>query len=97
MLQECLMSNYQTKFSMENFRKESTLKMAKRNATLKASRKDFNISTEPGNRLHRNEQSGVVAPHYEAKRICEAERKCYKSLLLKGMFARVYHISIYTF
>ena len=46
MLQECLTSDYQRKFSMENFKKGSALNVAKGNAindTLKASLKDFNI------------------------------------------------------
>ena len=30
MLQECLMSDYQSKFSMENFRKEGGLKVAQK-------------------------------------------------------------------
>ena len=75
------MSDYQRKFSMENFRKESTLKVTKRNKdTLKASLKDFNIPTESWEQA---EQDGTKwhclirkgAAQYEAKRICEAERK----------------------
>ena len=48
MLQECLMSDYQSKFSMENFRKEGGLKVAQKRYkdNLKASLKDFNIPTE---------------------------------------------------
>ena len=49
MLQECRMSDYQRKVSMDNCRKETALKAAKRNATKTPLKllKDFNIPTEP--------------------------------------------------
>ena len=83
MSQECLMSGCQRKFSMENFKKESAHKVAKRNATKTPLKPRLRISIfqlSPGNRLLRIEQSGVasstkVPPKFEAKRICEAERK----------------------
>ena len=63
MLQECLMSGCQRKFSMENFRKESALKVAKRNATKTLLKPHLRISIfhlSPGNRLHRIEESAVA-------------------------------------
>ena len=90
MPQECLMSGCQRKFSMENCKKESAHKVAKRNATKTPLKPRLRISIfqlSPGNRLLRIEQSGVAssikgASQFEAKRICEAERK------RKGMKAR---------
>ena len=48
MLQECLTSDYPRKFSMENFRNESSLggQQNRYKDTLKASLKDFNIPND---------------------------------------------------
>ena len=54
MLQECLMSDYQRKYTLENFRKERTFKVAKRNVA-KIMLTDSNI---PWGRL---EHSGVAS------------------------------------
>ena len=83
MSQECLMSGCQRKFSMENCKKKSAQKVAQRNTTKTHLKPRLRISIfqlSPGNRLLRIEQSGVapstkVPPKFEAKRICEAERK----------------------
>ena len=84
MSQECLISGCQRKFSMENCKKESAHKVAKRNATKTPLKPRLRISIVqliPGNRLLRIEQSSVAynnkgTSQFEAKRICEAERKC---------------------
>ena len=63
MLQECRMSDYQRKFSMENFRKKSALKAAKRNATKTLLKPRLSTSIfllSLGNRLNIIEQSGVA-------------------------------------
>ena len=82
MSQECLMSGCQRKLSIENFKKESAHKVAKRNATktpLKPRLRIIIFQLSPGNRMLRIEQSGVASStkvhQFEAKRICEAERK----------------------
>ena len=83
MSQECLMSGCQRKLSMENCKNESAHKVAKRNATKTPLKPHLRISIlqlSPGNRLLRIEQSGVASStkvpfQFEAKRICEAERK----------------------
>ena len=84
MSQECLMCGCRRKFSMENCKKESAHKMAKRNATktpLKPRLRMSIFQLSPGNRLLRIEQSAwrylinKGASKFEAKRICEAERK----------------------
>ena len=82
MSQECLMSGCQRKFSMENCKKESAHNVAKRNATktLKASLKDFNIPTESWEQAAQDQTKwrcliNKGASQFEAKRICEAERK----------------------
>ena len=82
-LQECLVSDYKRKVSMENFKKESApggqTKRCK--DTLKASLKDFNILIESweqavhGYRAKLRCLIGQGAAQYEAKRVCEAERK----------------------
>ena len=59
MLQVYQMSDYQRKFSMENFRKESALKVARRNATKTLLKSIFQKS--PRIRLQRIEQSGVAS------------------------------------
>ena len=64
MSQECLMSNCQRKFSMDNCKKESTHKLAKRNATktpLKPRLRNSIFQLSPGNRLLRIEQSVVAS------------------------------------
>ena len=83
MSQECLMSGCLRKFSMENCKKESAHKAAKRNAIKTPLKPRLRISIfqlSPGNRLLRIEQSSVPSSNkdafqFEAKRICEAERK----------------------
>ena len=68
MLQECLMSGCQRKFSMENCRKESANKVAKRNATKTPLKPRLRISIfqlSPGNRLHRIEQGGGASSRKE--------------------------------
>ena len=84
------MSGCQRKFSMENCKKESAHKVAKRNATkkcrapykdtLKASLNDFNIPTESWEQAAQDQTKwrcliNKGASLFEAKRICEAERK----------------------
>ena len=82
MSQECLMSGCQRKFSMENCKgKRSQGGQKKRyKDTLKASLKDFNISTESWEQAAQDRtmwrcliNKGTF--QFEAKRICEAERK----------------------
>ena len=63
MLQECLMSDYQRKVSMEYFMKKDALKEATRNATvipLKPHRRLSIFQVTPESRLHSIEQSGVA-------------------------------------
>ena len=71
------MSDFQRKFSMESYRRESALKVARRN--LKAPLKDFDIAMGYWE-LHRGRSKGrdIVnkkAALYEEKRIRETERK----------------------
>ena len=64
MSQECLMSDCQRRFSMENCKKETAHKVAKRNATkthLKPSLRISIFQLSPGNRLLRIEQSVVAS------------------------------------
>ena len=83
MSQECLTSGCQRKFSMENCKKESAHKVAKKKRykdTLKASLKDFNIPTESWEQATQDRTKwrcliNKGASQFEAKRICEAERK----------------------
>ena len=76
MLQECQMSDCQTKFSMENFRKRSQCGQQKRyKHILKASFKDFNIPTGSWDRTKWRCFINKRAAQFEAKRICEAKRK----------------------
>ena len=82
MLQECLTSDYQRKFTLENFRKESALNVAKRIATkipLKPHLKISIFQLTPGSRLHRIEQRGVASSKTEQlsmkQRQSAAERK----------------------
>ena len=72
------MRDFQRKFSMENYRRESALKVAK--DTLKASLKDFEIPMGSWEQTaqERSKWRGLInkgAALYEKKRICEAERK----------------------
>ena len=70
MLQECLMSDCQRKFSRENLRKESALKVAKK----KRLKPRLRISTfQPGNRLHRIELSGVASSTKELDSLKQRE------------------------
>ena len=82
MSQKCLMSGCQRKFSVNNCKTESAHKVAKRNATKKPLKPHFRISIfqlSPGNRVLRIKHSGCLinkgTSQFEAKRICEAERK----------------------
>ena len=83
MSQECLKSGCQRKFSMENCKKESAHKVAKRNATKTPLKPRLRISIfqlSPGNMLLRVEPKwrcliNKGASQFEAKRICEAERR----------------------
>ena len=85
MSQECLISGCQRKFSMENCK----LQEGKRSQggqkklykdTLKASLKDFNIPTESWEQAAQDRTkwrylTNKGASQFEAKRICDAERK----------------------
>ena len=82
MSQKCLMSGCQRKLSVKNCKKESAHKVAKRNATKKPLRPHLRISIfqlSPWNRVLRIKHSGCLinkgTSQFEAKRICEAERK----------------------
>ena len=75
MLYECLMRDFQRKFSVKNYRRESSLKVVRRNA-LKASLKDFDITMGLWEQIAK--WRGLInngAALYKEKRICEAERK----------------------
>ena len=87
MLQECLMSGCQRKFSMENCRKESAHKVAKRNATKTPLKPPLRISIfqlSPGNRLHRNEQSGVASSTKEPHNLNQRESVKLKESVKSG-------------
>ena len=67
------MSDFQRKFSMENYRMESALKVARRNATTT----DFDIPMGSWEQTtqERSKWRGLInkgAPHYKEKRICES-------------------------
>ena len=83
MSQYCLMSGCQRKFSMDNYKKESAHKVTKRNATktpLKPRLRISNIPTESWEQAAQDRTKwrcliNKGASQFEAKRICEAERK----------------------
>ena len=77
MSQECLISGCQRKFSMENCKKESAHKVAKRNATMTPLKPRLRISIFQLSQ-DRTKWRCLInkdAFQFEAKRICEAERK----------------------
>ena len=86
MSQECLMSGCQRKFSMENCKKGKRSQGGQKKRykdTLKASLKDCNIPTESWEQAAQDRTKwrcliNKGASQLEAKRICEAERKCKK-------------------
>ena len=87
MSQECLMSSCQRKFSMENCKKESAHKVAKRNATktpLKPRLRILICELNPGNRLHRIEQSGVVSSTKVPPNLKKIESVKLKGSVKKG-------------
>ena len=87
MLQECLMSGCQRKFSMENCRKESAHKVAKRNATKTPLKPRLRISIyqlSPGNRLHRIEQTVVASSTKEPHTLNQRESVKLKESVEKG-------------
>ena len=82
MLQECLMSDCQRKFSMENFWKETVLIVVKRNATKTPLKPRFWTNSESWEQAQaaqdRTEWRCSInkgATQFEAKRICEDKRK----------------------
>ena len=84
MLQKCLMSDCQRKFSMENFRKEIALKVVKRNDTKTPLKPRLRIPTEPWKQAAQDRTTwrcliNKGATQFEAKRIREAERKHKKN------------------
>ena len=87
MLQECLMSGCQRKFSMEYCRKESAHKVVKGNATKTLVKPRLRISIyqlSPGNRLHMIEQSGVASSTKEPHNLNHRESVKLKESVKKG-------------
>ena len=87
MSQECLMSDCQRIFSMENCKKESTHKAAKRNATKTSLKPRLRISIfqlSPGNRLLRIEQSGVASSTKVPPNLKQTETVKLKGSVKKG-------------
>ena len=87
MLQECLMSSCQRKFSIQNCRKESAHKVVKRNATktpLKPHLRTSIFQLSPGNRLHRVEQSGVASSTKEPHNWNQRESVMLKESVKNG-------------
>ena len=87
MLQECLMSGCQRKFSMENCRKESAHKVTKRNATKTPLKPRLRISVSQlsiWTRLLRIEQSGVASLTKELHNLNRRESLKLKGGLKKG-------------
>ena len=85
MSQECLMSGYQIKFSMENCKKEIAHKVAKRNATPLKPRLRISIfQLSPGNRLLRIEQSGVASSTKVPPNLKKRESVKLKGSVKKG-------------
>ena len=94
MLQVCLMSDCQRKFSMENFRKESALKAVKRNATMtpfKPRLRTLIFQLSPGNRLHRIEQSSVTSSTKEPNSLKQRESVKLKERAKNGKQERRDH------
>ena len=78
MSQECLMSGCQRKFSMENCKKESAHKVVKINAAKTPLKPRLRISIfqlSPGDRTMWRCLINKGTSQFEAKRICEAEKK----------------------
>ena len=78
MSQECLMSGCRRKFSMENCKKESAHKVAKRNATKTPLKPRLRTESWEQAAQDRTKWRCLInngASQFEAKRICEAERK----------------------
>ena len=87
MLQKCLMSGCQRKFSMEHCRKECAHNVAKRNATKTPLKPLLRISIfqlSPGNRLLRIEQSGVASLTKELPNLKQRESVKLKGSVKKG-------------
>ena len=81
------MSDYQRKFSMENYRKESAHKVAKRNTTKTPLKPRLRISIfqlSPGNRLLRIKQSGVASLTKELPNLKQIESVKLKGSVKKG-------------
>ena len=95
MLQECLMSGCQRKFSLDNCRKESAHKVAKRNATKTRLKPRLRISIfqlSSGNRLHRIEQSDIVSSTKETHNLNQRESVKLKESVKNGKQApRIHH------
>ena len=95
MLQECLMSGCQKKFSMQNCRKESAHKVAKRKASKTSLKPHLRISIfqlSPGNRLHRIEQSGVASSTMEPQNLNQREYvKLKESVKKRKQEPRIHH------
>ena len=75
-VKECLTSQFQRKFYMENYRRESAIKVVRRNATKTSSKPLWRILTYQwglGNRLHRNDRSGEVSSTKEQLSMKERE------------------------
>ena len=84
MSQECLMSGYQRKFSMENCKKESAYNVAKRNATKTPRLRISIFQLCPGYRLLRIEQSGVASPTKVPPNLKQRESVKLKGSVKKG-------------
>ena len=95
MLQECLMSGCQRKFSMETCRKESAHNVAKRNATKTPLKPRLRISIfqlSPGNWLYRIEQSGVASSTKEPHNLNQRESMKLKDSVKNGkQEPRIHH------
>ena len=87
MSQECLMSECQRKFSMENCKKENAHKVTKRNATKTPLKPRLRISIfqlSPGNRLLTIEQSGVASSIKVPPNLKQRESVKLKGSVKKG-------------
>ena len=100
MLQECLMSSCQRKFSMENCRKESAHKVAKRKTTKTPLKPRLRISIfqlSPWNRLHRIEQSGAASSTKELHNLNQRESVKLKENLKNGkQEPRIHHQTLHS-
>ena len=83
MLQECLMSGCQRKFSMENCRKESEKKIATK-TPLKPRLRISISQLSPGNRLLRIEQSGIASLTKELQNVNQRESVKLEGSVKKG-------------